>query len=225
LSKSKSSPTPIHIPSCCFAHIHTVIVGPLPSSQGKTHILTLINRTTCWARGHSSVLHHSSQQPPALKLFGPTGLPPFGIPQTITSDKGSQLGLTRESLFEILARSETCFLDPKFSRDFGDTCESKLVARLASCESHRQKFCSENCEKRVSLRNFVARIASYESHRKKFCSKTHFSRVSQTNFVARLASLANKNFVARLAKIITNFNSGVLREPCKNFESNTNFSL
>jgi hypothetical protein len=28
-----------------------------------------------------------------------------------------ELGLTRESLFEILARSETRFLDPKFSRD------------------------------------------------------------------------------------------------------------
>jgi hypothetical protein len=86
------------------------------------------------------------------------------------------LGLTRESLFEILARSETHFLDPKFSRDFCETCESKLVARLTSCESHRQKFRSENREKQVSLRNFVAKIASYESLRKKFCSETRKSR-------------------------------------------------
>ncbi len=82
------------------------------------------------------------------------------------------LGLTRESLFEHLARSETRFLDPKFSRDFCETCESKLVARLTSCESHRQKFRSENREKRVLLRNFVAKIAFYESLRKKFCSET-----------------------------------------------------
>ncbi len=115
------------------------------------------------------------------------------------------LGLTRESLFEILARSETRFLDPKFSRDFRETRESKLVARLASCESHRQKFHSENRQKRVLLRNFVAKIASYEPRRKKFCRKTSFSRVSQTNFVARLA------------RIITNFNSGVLRESCEKF--------
>jgi hypothetical protein len=133
--------------------------------------------------------------------------------------------LTRESLFEILARSETRFLDPKFSQDFRETRESKLVARLGSLESHRQKFRSENREKRVLLRNFVARIASYESRTKNFRSKTRFSRVSQTNFVARLASLANRNFAARLARIIINFNSGVLRESCKNFESNTNFSL
>ncbi len=59
-------------------------------------------------------------------------------------------------------------------------------------------------------RNFVARIVSYESRKKKFLSKTRFSLVLQTNFVAR---------------IITNFNSGVLRESCENFESNTNFSL
>jgi hypothetical protein len=135
------------------------------------------------------------------------------------------LELTQESLFEILARSETRFLYPKFLRDFCETRESKLVARLASHESHRQKFRSESCEKRVSLWNFVAGIASYESRSKKLSSKTRFSRVSQTNFVARLASLANINFVARRSRIITNFNSGVLRESCEKFESNTNFSL
>ncbi len=137
----------------------------------------------------------------------------------------SQIGLTRESLLEILARSETRFLDPKFSRDFRETRESKLIARLASYESHRQKFHSENREKRVLLQNFVVKIASDEPRRKIFCRKTSFSRVSQTNFVARLARLANRNFVARLARIITNFNSGVLRESCEKSQSYTNFSL
>ncbi len=122
------------------------------------------------------------------------------------------VGLTRESLFEILARSETRFLDPKFSRDSHETRKSKLVARLTSRESCRLKFFSETRENRVSLGNFAAGIASYESCRKKFCSKTRFLRVLQTNFVARLASLANRNFVARFARIITNFNPGVLRE-------------
>ncbi len=93
-----------------------------------------------------------------------------------------KVGLTRESLFEILARSETRFLDPKFSPDFRETRESKLVARLASRESHRQKFQSEKREKRVLLRNFVAKIASYESRRKKFRDKTRFSQVLQTNY-------------------------------------------
>ncbi len=57
------------------------------------------------------------------------------------------VGLTRESLFEFLARSETRFLDPKFSRDSRETRESKLVVRLASRESHRQKFRSKTREK------------------------------------------------------------------------------
>jgi hypothetical protein len=58
-----------------------------------------------------------------------------------------KLGLTRESLFEILARSKNRFLDQNFSRDSRETRESKLVARLASCDSHRQKFRSETHEK------------------------------------------------------------------------------
>jgi hypothetical protein len=112
----------------------------------------------------------------------------------------SQLGLTRESLFEILARSKTRILDPKILRDSRETCESKLVARLAD-------------------RNFVVRIARSKSRNK------ILYQVLQINFVARLASLANKNFVARLARIITNFNSGALQESCENFGSKKNFSL
>ncbi len=130
-------------------------------------------------------------------------------------------------------RSKTRFLDPKFSRDSCETRKSKLVVRLASCESRRQKFHSENREKWVSLWNFEAKIASYESRRKKSWSKTRFSQILQTNFVARIAvlqtnfiaRLANINFVARLARIISNINSGVLRESCENFGSNNNFSL
>ncbi len=47
------------------------------------------------------------------------------------------LGLTRESLFEIFARSETRFLDQIFLQDSCKTSKLKLVARLASCESQR----------------------------------------------------------------------------------------
>jgi hypothetical protein len=94
-----------------------------------------------------------------------------------SEQSSSPLGLTRESLFEILARSETRFLDPKFLRDSRKTREFKLVARLTSLKSCRQIFHSETCEKRVSLRNFVTRFASYRSRRKKFRCKTRFSQV------------------------------------------------
>ncbi len=82
-------------------------------------------------------------------------------------------------------RSGIRLLDPKYSRDSRETCELKLVTRLASRESSRQKFCSET---RFSQTNLVARLTSYKSHRQKFHSKTRFSRVSQPNFVTRLAS-------------------------------------
>jgi hypothetical protein len=59
---------------------------------------------------------------------------------------GLQVGLARKSLLKILARSKTRVLDPKFSRDFRETCESKLVARLASCESHIVAKCESGYE-------------------------------------------------------------------------------
>jgi hypothetical protein len=67
----------------------------------------------------------------------------------------SKLGLTQESFFEILARSETRFLDPKFSQDSPKTRKFKLVTRLYSRKYRRQKF----------------RITSFAD---KFRSKIHF---------------------------------------------------
>ncbi len=89
------------------------------------------------------------------------------------------LGLTRETLFEILAIRETRFLDPKVSRDSqvkisSETCflQTNSVARLASYGSRRQKFHSKACFSRVSQANFVTRLASYESCKQKFRRET-----------------------------------------------------
>jgi hypothetical protein len=116
-------------------------------------------------------------------------------------------GLTPEPLFEIFARSETRFLDSIFSRDLWVKIGSETCCSRVSQTETSQRF---------SLLNFVARLTSYESCRKKFRSKTCYAQVLQTNFVAILASLANRNFVVRLARIISNFNPGVLRESCEN---------
>jgi hypothetical protein len=130
------------------------------------------------------LLEHLGQYPEPLSIRVDTRITFWNSPEK------------RDSLFR-----------PKILARFSQDSRVKISARLASRESHRQKFRSENREKRVLLRNFVAKIASYESRRKKFLSKTRFSRVLQTNFVARLLSLANKNFVARLTRIITSVNS------------------
>ena len=48
-SSNTTHPKPIPIPSRRFTHIHADLVGPLTaSSEGYTHVLTIIDRTTRW---------------------------------------------------------------------------------------------------------------------------------------------------------------------------------
>jgi hypothetical protein len=114
------------------------------------------------------VLHHGEISAPPLFVYG--------------------LGLTRDSLFEILREKRDSLFRPQILARYSRDSRVKI-----SSETRRLKFRSKTRVKQVSLRTFVAGIASYESRRKKFQSKTRFSRVLQTNFVARLASLANRN--------------------------------
>ena len=39
----------IPVPSRRFSHVHVDLVGPLPASEGFTHLFTVIDRTTRWA--------------------------------------------------------------------------------------------------------------------------------------------------------------------------------
>jgi transposase InsO family protein len=80
-------PQPIPIPSRRFSHIHIDLVGPLPSSQGHTHILTVIDRTTRWLE--ATPLSSTSSKSCAEALIS-SWISRFGIPHTITSDRGSQ---------------------------------------------------------------------------------------------------------------------------------------
>lgn len=70
-----------------FDHIHVDIVGPLPSSQGYTHLFTVMDRFTRW--------------PEAIPITGTTAtdcarallfhwVSRFGIPSRMTSDRGTQ---------------------------------------------------------------------------------------------------------------------------------------
>jgi cleavage and polyadenylation specificity factor subunit 1 len=78
---------PIPIPSRRFSHIHIDLVGPLPPSQGHTHILTIIDRTTRWLE--AVPLSSTSSKNCAEALIS-SWISRFGIPHTITSDRGSQ---------------------------------------------------------------------------------------------------------------------------------------
>jgi Integrase core domain len=78
---------PIPIPSRYFSHIHIDIVGPLPPSQGHTHIFNMIDHTTRWLE--AIPLLSTSSKSCAEALIS-SWISRFGIPHTIKSDRGSQ---------------------------------------------------------------------------------------------------------------------------------------
>ena len=83
----KSSLPTISVPSRGFSHVHIDIVGPLPSSQNCSYILTMIDRTTRWPE---AVPLSSISTETCVKAFISTWISRFGIPATLTSVRGAQ---------------------------------------------------------------------------------------------------------------------------------------
>jgi len=77
----------IPVPMRRFAHIHIDIVGPLPMSANCNYIFTVLDRTTRWPEAIplSSV---TAADCAAALLQG--WIQRFGVPDTITSDRGAQ---------------------------------------------------------------------------------------------------------------------------------------
>ena len=72
----KSSVPAIPVPSRRFSHVHIDIVGPLPSSQGCSYILTMIDRTTRWLE---AVPLSSISTEVCVKAFISTWISSFGV--------------------------------------------------------------------------------------------------------------------------------------------------
>ena len=75
------------VPARRFSHIHVDLVGPLPPSQGYTHLFTIIDRTTRWPE--AIPLFHTTTADCAQALIS-SWIARFGIPADITSDRGPQ---------------------------------------------------------------------------------------------------------------------------------------
>ena len=90
---------PFLIPAKRFDHVHIDLVGPLPPSQGFTHLLTMVDRTTRWPE---AVPLSSTTSADVARAFLSAWVSRFGAPSDITSDRGPQF---ISDLWSALAKS------------------------------------------------------------------------------------------------------------------------
>jgi transposase InsO family protein len=77
----------IPVPSRRFAHLLVDLVGPLPLSSGFSYLFTMVDRTTRWPEAFALSSVAAADCAAAL-LQG--WIQRFGVPSTITSDRGPQ---------------------------------------------------------------------------------------------------------------------------------------
>jgi hypothetical protein len=139
-------PTEIPIPHRRFAHLHVDLVGPLPPSRGHTYLFIIIDRTSRWPE--AIPLASISAADCARALF--TGwVSRFGVPATITSDRGAQftssLWASLCSLLNIQHSPTTAYhsqsngLVERFHRRLKDALRSRAAA--VDWHDHLPWFC------------------------------------------------------------------------------------
>ena len=79
------------MPDSRFDNIHIDIVGPLPPSRGYTYLLTCIDRFTRWPE---AILIFNASAESVAQAFMTTWISRFGIPSTVTTDRGKQFEST-----------------------------------------------------------------------------------------------------------------------------------
>ena len=75
------------IPDARFDLIHIDIVGPLPPSEGYSYLLTCVDRFTHWPE---AIPISAITADIIAKAFVSGWISRFGIPSTVTTDRGSQ---------------------------------------------------------------------------------------------------------------------------------------
>ena len=83
-SHVKSSVPSIQVPGRQFSHVHLDLVGPLPSSQGYSYLLTMIDRTSRWPE---AVPLSSISTKSCARAFISTWISRYGVPAMLTSDR------------------------------------------------------------------------------------------------------------------------------------------
>ncbi|BHF57589.1 hypothetical protein SprV_0100053100 [Sparganum proliferum] len=89
-------------PDARFNHVHLDVVGPLPPSNGYTHLLTCVDRYTRWPE---AIPLPNVQAETIVKAFVSRWVSIFGAPSMITTDRGAQFEST---LFQTLLNFLGC---------------------------------------------------------------------------------------------------------------------
>ena len=78
---------PFVVPQCHFDHINVDLVGPLPTSSGFSYLFAIIDRFTHWPEAIPLIDQSTTSCARALLSHW---IAHFGMPSSITSDRGSQ---------------------------------------------------------------------------------------------------------------------------------------
>ena len=81
----------IPVPKERFSHVHVDIVGPFSPDQGNRYILTMVDRTTRWPEA-APIPDITAET--VLQAFMAIWVARYGVPQTVTSDRGVQFSST-----------------------------------------------------------------------------------------------------------------------------------
>ena len=77
----------IPMPSARFEHVHVDLVGPLPPSNGFSHLLTIVDRFSRWPE---AIPIPDTTTITVCRAFLYNWVARFGLPRLITSDRGAQ---------------------------------------------------------------------------------------------------------------------------------------
>ena len=77
----------MEVPQERFAHVHVDIVGPFSPDCRYRYLLTMIDRTTCWPEALPIA---DTIADTIVWTFIETWVSRFGVPITITMDRGAQ---------------------------------------------------------------------------------------------------------------------------------------
>ena len=77
----------VSLPDARFDHVHIDIIGPFPPAKGYTHLLTCVDRLTRWPK---AIPLTDTSTETVVHAFLKGWIARFGVPTTITSDRGGQ---------------------------------------------------------------------------------------------------------------------------------------